>query len=139
MNTNHYKKEIDNIINYAKKNDISEEQVNKIFNECFHLLETKSSSRLKFILRFIKWLTIISFVLVSSGFVLYNHPKTHNILLRNVQNFIYPGLRIFRKFAVPVITVYPFLTGKFIIFNYGFTDLSNLYKLTCFVNYSRMV
>ncbi|XP_003425658.1 uncharacterized protein LOC100680523 [Nasonia vitripennis] len=110
MSTNHYKKEIDNIVNYAKKNNISEEQVNKIFNECFYLLETKSSSRLQFILKFIKWLTIISFLLITSGFVLYNHPKTHNILLRNVQNLIYPGLRIFRKFAVPVITVYPSLT-----------------------------
>lgn len=118
MSTNHYKKEIENIVTYAKKNNIPEEQVNKIFNECFYLLETKSSSQLKFILKFIKWLIIILFLLVTSGFVLYNHPKTHNILLRNVQNLIYPGLRIFRKFAVPVITVYPSLSGKLITLNF---------------------
>lgn len=37
--------------------------------------------------------------------------ETSNILLRNVQTFIYPGMKFWRKLSIPVITQFPELTG----------------------------
>ena len=110
--SNEYEKEIDDIKEYAIKNNISEDQVNKIIKDCFILLEDKTSRCITFILRILKLSSIVSIMLLISLLILYNHPKTHNILLRNLQNVIYPGLRVFRKAAVPVITLYPSLTGN---------------------------
>lgn len=113
MDFNEYKTKIDNIKNYASDNNIPVEQVEAILEECLCLLDTKVSSRLIKALRVVKLLGIFLLVIVSSVFILYNHPQTHNVLLRNLQNFIYPGLRVFRKIAVPVISAYPSLTGEY--------------------------
>jgi hypothetical protein len=118
MESIRYKKEIQDIKEYAIKNNVSEDQVNKVFKECFYLLEVKTSTRITIALKLLKYCSIILLIIISSIVILYNHPKTHNILLRNLQNFIYPGLRILRKFAVPVITTYPSLTGDLIYVNY---------------------
>ncbi|KAK2582305.1 hypothetical protein KPH14_004644 [Odynerus spinipes] len=41
---------------------------------------------------------------------LYNHPSSNTIILRNLQSSIYPGLKILRKIAVPIIDKYPALS-----------------------------
>ena len=52
-------------------------------------------------------LTIIIFALLF----FYKH-ETASILLRNIQNFIYPGMKLWRKLSLPVISKFPSLTGK---------------------------
>lgn len=37
--------------------------------------------------------------------------ETSNILLRNLQTFIYPGMKFWRKLSIPIITQFPELTG----------------------------
>lgn len=111
MDFNEYQEEVQNIKDFANENDISEDEVNKIFAQCFQLLEEKTQTRVTIALKFLKIFGVVLSIGVLCTLVLYNHPKTHNVLLRNVQNFIYPGLKIFRKIAVPVVNVYPLLSG----------------------------
>ncbi|XP_058810896.1 uncharacterized protein LOC131675776 [Phymastichus coffea] len=110
MNLREYQEEVKKIKNFAIKNNVSEDKVNKIFGQCFKSLEEKPQTRVTTVLKFLKIFVAIFLIVILSSLVLYNHPKTHNVLLRNIQSFIYPGLKIFRKVAVPIITLYPSLT-----------------------------
>lgn len=111
MNSIQYKKRIDNIKEYAVKNGVSSAEAEKIFKDCLGTIKSKTSSKTN-ILKLLKYTVGIFLIIILFTFVLYNHPKTHNVLLRNLQSFIYPGLRAFRKLAIPIITLCPSLTGN---------------------------
>lgn len=51
---------------------------------------------------------IISIFLVC--LLLYKH-ETSSFFLRNIQTSIYPGMKLWRKLTLPVISQYPSLTG----------------------------
>ncbi|XP_014211584.1 uncharacterized protein LOC106641617 [Copidosoma floridanum] len=110
MDSNEYKIEVQSILSYALNNNIPPEQADKIFQECFCLLDIKVHSRIITALKWLKFVGTLFCVIFLSTFILYNHPQTHSLLLRNLQGYIYPGFRIFRKLAVPVISTYPSLT-----------------------------
>ena len=38
--------------------------------------------------------------------------NVHNYIERNVQEMIYPGMKLFRKLMLPIVTNFPTLTGK---------------------------
>ncbi|KAJ8675182.1 hypothetical protein QAD02_010968 [Eretmocerus hayati] len=105
-----YETEIQLLRRYASENNISENEINEVFEDCFNVLEVKTNARIRAVFKSVKWVSLILFSLTLVTFVLYNHPQIHNFLLRNVQDLIYPGLRILRKLAVPIITLLPFLT-----------------------------
>lgn len=104
-----YKRHVDEIRSYALENNIPESEIQNIFEECFELLETNkkkptyTTSLFKYI-----FFTILTSVLCAV--VSYNHPPTMNLLMRNSQNFIYPGMKLFRQLAVPILKKYPSLT-----------------------------
>lgn len=75
------------------------------------LSETKTSTKINLALKILKSLFLISIVLVSISFVLRNHPTTHNIFLRSLQNYIYPVLKFLRKITIPVVTIFPSMKG----------------------------
>lgn len=56
---------------------------------------------------------LISVFTIFAMILLTYKTETSNILLRNLQTFIYPGMKIWRKLAIPVITQFPELTGLF--------------------------
>ncbi|XP_015595946.1 uncharacterized protein LOC107268077 isoform X1 [Cephus cinctus] len=105
-----YKRRVVEIKRQAYENDINEIEVEKIFDEVFEMLEARQASKSCNLIMMIKSLIFLVFALILGMISLYNHPSTHNILLRNLQNFIYPGMKVFRKLAVPIISNYPSLT-----------------------------
>ena len=111
MDLNQYKKKIQDLEKYAIKHGIPKNQVEKEFKMCLKTLKATSSVKAT-ICQFFKFCSYVCFGILICILILYNHPQTHNVLLRNLQNFIYPGLRIFRKAAIPVISTYPYLSGK---------------------------
>lgn len=58
---------------------------------------------------------ILIFTIFLSIILTYK-TETTNILLRNAQTFIYPGMKFWRKLAIPVITQFPELTGEICYF-----------------------
>ncbi|KAK0159977.1 hypothetical protein PV328_007431 [Microctonus aethiopoides] len=101
---------VDDIKSYAKENGLSESETNEIFNNVFDEFETKFSRRLKIFFSIIKWFIQFFVGLILLLIVLYNHPSTHNLFLRNMQYYIYPGFNILRKIAIPILKKYPSLT-----------------------------
>lgn len=124
MDVSRYKKGVKEIKDFAASHDISEDEVDKIFQECFQLLETRTSTKIQLLFKIFKIILVILIFSFTSLLVLYNHPLTHSIFLRNLQEYIYPGLRMFRKLAVPIISAYPSMTGTFLVGNPKYeTDL----------------
>lgn len=84
------------------------------------------------------------FILIFTIFIsilLTYKTETSNILLRNLQTFIYPGMKIWRKLSIPIITQFPELTGLIQFFSLLFSPklisfkFSDLYDESCiFVN-----
>lgn len=109
-----YRRYVNEIKQYAAENGMSATETNKIFERCFRTLDLKFTTKtlvIKKPFRIFKHLFTAIFALFLCTLVLYNHPTTHTFVLRNLQNFIYPGLKVFRKFAVPIVKRYPSLTG----------------------------
>ncbi|PBC25594.1 hypothetical protein APICC_07310 [Apis cerana cerana] len=80
-----YKKELEKIYQCAHENGITETEINRILQNSFYILEKKNKK--------------INF-----------HIVIKIMLLRNLQNSIYPGLKLLRKIAIPIIQHYPSLS-----------------------------
>ncbi|XP_076765390.1 uncharacterized protein LOC143432574 [Xylocopa sonorina] len=102
-----YKDMLNNIRRYAHKNGISDTEIDKVLQESFHILEKKKQ---KFNIRFcLKCSITISFIIVAS-LISFDKKSMAIVLQRNLQNFIYPGLKLLRRIAVPIIQHYPSLS-----------------------------
>ncbi|XP_015114416.1 uncharacterized protein LOC107039363 [Diachasma alloeum] len=105
-----YRRYVDDLRVYARENGITEAETKRIFEECFRELEGSRVRKVRGMLRGLKILVLGVLTVIICSMGLYNHPSTHSIFLRNMQSFIYPGLTVFRQFAVPIIQRYPILT-----------------------------
>lgn len=54
--------------------------------------------------------TVLMIALAISYVVIYNS----NVILSNLQEFIYPGLHTLRKLAIPIVSLFPAITGTYI-------------------------
>lgn len=61
----------------------------------------------------------IAFIVIAAVLVI-NYEEFSKIFMRNIQTFIYPGMRIWRKWTLPMIRKFP--------------QLTNLYDETCLVS-----
>ncbi|XP_044729542.1 uncharacterized protein LOC123292893 [Chrysoperla carnea] len=99
---------------------LSEEEIDNIFTECFNELRRNECNDFTHVLikifKSICYIIFISFVIYT---ILYHHQPTLSLVMRNVQGFIYPGLKILRLLSVPIISAYP--------------SLSELYDESCLV------
>lgn len=117
-----YKKEVQKLRQAAKGLHLTDEDVNNMFEECFRQLnsncqhESKKKSSFIFIL---KILFSIIVVFISLFILLNHHQPTISLVLRNVQSLIYPGLKLLRLLAIPVIQFFP--------------SLSELYDESCLI------
>ncbi|XP_046623892.1 uncharacterized protein LOC124306842 [Neodiprion virginianus] len=111
VNLNDYERHVCEIKRYAFEKNIPESEVNKVFEECFQLLKIsgneKRSTSSSAVFKYTLLITLLS---VLCGIISYNHPPTMNLLMRNSQNFIYPGMKFFRQLAVPILDIYPSIT-----------------------------
>lgn len=110
-NLSAYKQQIRLIKQYAFEHNISESQTTEMFNKCFQMLEIKYSKKTWSIFKLLKYITTFIFALLIIFIGLYNHPSYNTMVLRNLQSSIYPGLKILRKIALPIIERYPMLSG----------------------------
>lgn len=124
-----YAEEVRKLRRLGQELDLSEEQINRVIEDSFHFLKTEgticdlvdqpdcrrptqSSRRV--------WLSSCVFcvlLIVSASLLhrssLFGYRKTvNNYIERNVQDMIYPGMKLFRKLMLPVVNQFPSLTGK---------------------------
>lgn len=101
-----YKKELEKIYQCARENDITETEINRILQNSFYILEKKNK---KINFHVIKSMVIILCIIVIC-FIFFDKKILAIVLLRNLQNSIYPGLKLLRQIAIPIIQHYPSLS-----------------------------
>ncbi|RZB70347.1 uncharacterized protein BDFB_007012, partial [Asbolus verrucosus] len=84
-----YKNDVNNLRKCAKELNFSDREITEIFKECFKILDQGNISSNK------------------------NETTAQNLVLRNVQGLIYPGLKVLRFLSVPIIKQFPSLTGLY--------------------------
>lgn len=120
-----YKKDVINLVESAKEFNSRNKQ--KLFSECFNLLKNKDVNLSKehktiknstFLKKIFKLFSLIFSFAIFAYILLNVHQPTSSLVLRNVQGFIYPGLKFLRFLSVPVIQRFPLLTGNTYIQNF---------------------
>lgn len=61
--------------------------------------------------RFLKKLLLVVLCLTTVVIITYNFKLIYGCLVCKMQDYIYPGLRLLRKCAIPFISLFPALTG----------------------------
>ncbi|KAG7196724.1 hypothetical protein KM043_016062 [Ampulex compressa] len=110
MDLDAYRESVELIKWYATKHKVSEVHTAEIFNNCFRALESKYGSSSNGVFHITKIILTALCALFLCLFVLSYQKSFGIIIARNLQNSIYPGLKILRKTAVPIIQYYPSLT-----------------------------
>ncbi|XP_078042734.1 uncharacterized protein LOC144473058 isoform X1 [Augochlora pura] len=107
VNLELYKSKLEEIRQKARNNDISEKEIDKMLNNSFRILELKRRQRG---ISCCTMLTIPILLIVIISLVFFDRRFISAMIMRNLQNSIYPGLKMLRKIAVPVIQHYPSLS-----------------------------
>lgn len=106
-----YKRSIKGIIKCAKNTGLTEAQIDEIVRESFSELKAKSHQNI-FKSSIFKLSVVLLLSLCVFMYVLLNvHTPTSSIVLRNVQGLTYPALKFIRILAVPIIKLFPSITG----------------------------
>ncbi|KAF5282039.1 hypothetical protein FQA39_LY00563 [Lamprigera yunnana] len=108
-----YKREIARLTERAKNLNLTDLEIKAIYDDCFKQLDQAEvkpkSQRNVFVL--VGKILLISLIITLFIYVVLNvHQPTSSIVLRNVQGLIYPGLKVVRNFAVPILKQFPVLT-----------------------------
>lgn len=107
VNLEEYKSKLEQIRQHAQENGISESDIDQALQNSFCILERRNKKYgVSFCMKIVAvviFFTIVCFVSFDQRFLVV-------MLVRNLQNSIYPGLKLLRKIAVPVIEQYPSLS-----------------------------
>lgn len=123
-----YSEEVNKLRHLGRELDLTEEEINRVIEESFNFLETegcydnrdrRTNCQSPAPVRRL-WLICVLCVLVMVSASIYyqqsslpGYRKTvNNYIERNVQELIYPGMKLFRKLMLPVVYWFPSLTGK---------------------------
>lgn len=145
-----YAEEVSKLRSLGRELELSEEQINQVIEESFHFLETEGnldriihhpptrSMRRMWLVRIICIMVIVSATICHRTIFVGYRKTINNYIERNVQELIYPGMKVFRKIMLPVVNQFPSLTGKAIfhmIFTFAFINLHLYYHLQFFLKF----
>lgn len=116
-----YYKKVVELRKLGKEMNLTDEQVDEAIDKAFRLIESESQSGTEryFVVAFsiykLLWALVIIVAVLCA--VELNKPtlstyrkNLHNYIERNVQEMIYPGMKLFRKLMLPVVKTFPTLT-----------------------------
>jgi len=110
VDLNEYRESVRQIRQYAVEHNVSEAQTTEIFQACFRQLEAKYSKKSNRLSRPLRCAFLFLFISIIS-LHLYNQRWLNDAFVRISQNSIYPVLYALRKLAIPIVSLYPSLSG----------------------------
>lgn len=91
---------------------MSDDEFRKVYFESLKSLEIRDTPEAQSRLRFrAKHQVLVLGVLVLL-FAAYNSKYLYSTMMCTLQEYIYPGLRLLRRISIPLISLFPSLTGK---------------------------
>lgn len=111
-----YQHNLDILRKYARDNNIDDDVFDKLVTDNINQMEIPRRNRIRKFLtrmceqnkRIIYGITVILVVFV---FFIFKR-EISSILLRNIQIYIYPLMKLWRKLSAPLLLFFPSLTGK---------------------------
>ncbi|XP_053976489.1 uncharacterized protein LOC128875146 isoform X1 [Hylaeus volcanicus] len=107
VNLELYKLKLEEIKQYARENNISESEIQKTLENSFHVHKMRqkkyNASYCLKIMILVIFIIIVCFASINWKFLVI-------MTMRNLQNSIYPMLKLLRKTAMPIIHHYPSLS-----------------------------
>lgn len=104
-----YATKLEEIRQYARENDISESEIDRALQNSFRIVQKKRKRCRTYCMR----IMILILFMITICFVSLDRRFLTAIIMRNLQNSIYPGLKLLRKVAIPIIQHYPSMSGMF--------------------------
>lgn len=116
-----YKRQINELRLRGKQWGLTTEEINFAFEESFSYMRDKYpklyskrnengmfTSRLN--IKFWKIAIFLIFTILM-GYGISYHKPTHNFVERNIQEVIYPFMKVYRRLTLPLVVSYPSLSG----------------------------
>lgn len=92
---------------------MTEDEFRKIYFESLNSLDARGSPETQSRSRFrVKYRVLVVGVIIFLC-AAYNSKYLYSILMCNLQEYIYPGLRLLRRISIPLISLFPSLTGEY--------------------------
>lgn len=110
VDLNEYRENVRQLRQYAAEHNVSEAQTSEIFQACFRQLEAKYSKKSNRVLKPLGYAFLFLLISIIS-LHLCNQRWLNDAFVRISQNSIYPVLYALRKLAIPIVSVYPSLSG----------------------------
>lgn len=123
-----YQDSIEKVRLAGLKSNLSEREVNNAMEQCMGSLLVKENelklkrktskwflSSIRQVICVLKKIGVALLFFLVSIMILYGllqHKPIQYFIQSNLQDFIYPGMKILRKLVLPVISLYPSLTSK---------------------------
>lgn len=125
-----YEHEVQKLRRLGKELRLTDIDVDEIIHHSFHLLQghhmktenvksssdkipTKSVRSFYSFQLIVKIIVIVFLTLIVACFFITYHKPTYNLVVRNVQELIYPIMKCLRRMTLPVVRALPSVTGKF--------------------------
>lgn len=125
-----YEHEVQKLRRLGKELRLTDIDIDEIIHHSFHLLRdqhmktenvksssdkipTKSVRSFCSIPLIIKVIVIVLLTLTVGCFLISYHKPTYNLVVRNVQELIYPIMKFLRRITLPMVRALPSVTGKF--------------------------
>ncbi|XP_032512001.2 uncharacterized protein LOC116766296 isoform X2 [Danaus plexippus] len=102
-----YSNSIKRLKNESTITGISEEEFTKMY---FQSLNELNRERLKKSNRKTNTIFVIPILVIFFITIAYNYKFVYSCLICNMQEYIYPGLRLLRKISIPFVALFPSLT-----------------------------
>ncbi|KAK3927523.1 Regulatory protein E2 [Frankliniella fusca] len=122
-----YKDKLEKVRTFGLESKLSETEISSVMEQCMQSLIVKNCSKpkgkssfaqiyacaIKTILFLKKVLFYVSSILVVIliMYVVLQHKPTQYFIQSKLQDFIYPGMKVLRKISLPIISLFPSLTG----------------------------
>ena len=120
-----YEQEVKKLRRLGKEWRLKETDIDEIIHESFHFLKdhcdkesdkslnrrsrSESLCSLKFTLKLV--VLVVLMFLGTCLFISYHKP-TYNVVVRNVQELIYPTMKCLRRITLPIVKAFPSITGN---------------------------
>lgn len=125
-----YEHEVQKLRRLGKELRLTDIDIDEIIHHSFHLLQehhmkaenvksssdkipTKSVRSFYFFQLIVKIIVIVFLTLTVACFFSTYHKPTYNLVVRNVQELIYPIMKCLRRLTLPIVRALPSVTGKF--------------------------
>ncbi|KAJ8727122.1 hypothetical protein PYW08_015519 [Mythimna loreyi] len=105
-----YANAIQNLRKQCGDAGLSEEEFRRMYFRSLKTLENAERPEVNTPRRFVTKFRVLLIVIIVGVYIAFNHKSIYSSIVCNLQEYIYPGLKLLRKISIPLISLFPSLT-----------------------------